>query len=72
MISEKEARAISERVGREIKHILEELESSAPGMTEGFGALMGAGGGAASFAALSTFWRLHPCAATAAESNYLY
>jgi len=55
MISEEEAKAISEKAARKIKSILEELDSNAPGMTEGLGALMGAGGGgAASFAALST------------------
>lgn len=46
---------IREKTGNDVQRILRELESNAPGMTEGLGAITGAGiGGAASLAALSS------------------
>lgn len=45
---------LREKSGKEVQRILRELESNVPGITEGFGAITGAGiGGAASLAALS-------------------
>lgn len=45
---------IREKSGNDVQRILRELESNVPGITEGFGAITGAGiGGAASLAALS-------------------
>jgi len=45
---------LREKSGEDVQRILRELESNVPGITEGFGAITGAGiGGAASLAALS-------------------
>lgn len=45
---------LREKSSRDVQRILRELESNVPGITEGFGAITGAGiGGAASLAALS-------------------
>ncbi|MDP3010681.1 MAG: hypothetical protein Q8N30_16635 [Methylococcales bacterium] len=53
-LTEEEINKMREKSGTDIQRILRELESNAPGMTEGLGAITGAGiGGAASFAALS-------------------
>lgn len=55
MLSQEEERIIREESGERVQIILKELESNVPGITEGFGALTGAGvGGAASFVALSS------------------
>ena len=54
-LTEQEIENIRENSGNDVKRILQELESNIPGITEGFGAITGAGiGGAASLAALST------------------
>jgi hypothetical protein len=54
-LSEKEISELREKSGKDIQRILRDLESNVPGITEGFGAITGAGiGGAASLAALST------------------
>jgi hypothetical protein len=53
-LTTQEINNLREKSGADIKHILRELESNVPGITEGFGAITGAGiGGAASLAALS-------------------
>jgi len=45
---------LREKSGEDVQRIFRELESNVPGITEGFGAITGAGiGGAASLAALS-------------------
>ena len=54
-LTTEEVNKISEESGAEVQRILKELESNVPGITEGLGAITGAGiGGAASFVALST------------------
>jgi hypothetical protein len=53
-LTEAEINNIRENAGKDVQRILRDLESNVPGITEGFGALTGAGvGGAASLAALS-------------------
>jgi hypothetical protein len=53
-LTEEEINDLREKSGKEVQRILQELESNVPGITEGFGAITGAGiGGAASLAALS-------------------
>ena len=53
-LTEQEINDIREKSGNNVQRILRELESNVPGITEGFGAITGAGlGGAASLAALS-------------------
>jgi hypothetical protein len=54
-LTELEINTIREKAGTDVQRILRELESNAPGLAEGFGAITGAGvGGAASLTALST------------------
>lgn len=53
-LTTEEISALREKSSRDVQRILRELESNVPGITEGFGAITGAGiGGAASLAALS-------------------
>ncbi|MDD4904869.1 MAG: hypothetical protein PHD39_01745 [Methylobacter tundripaludum] len=53
-LTTQEINDLREKSGRDVQGILRELESNVPGITEGFGAITGAGiGGAASLAALS-------------------
>lgn len=53
-LTTQELNDIREKSGQEVQRILRELESNVPGITEGLGAITGAGiGGAASLAALS-------------------
>lgn len=53
-LTTQEINDLREKSGRDVQRILRELESNVPGITEGFGAITGAGiGGAASLAALS-------------------
>jgi len=53
-LTTQEINDIREKSGSDVQCILRELESNVPGITEGFGAITGAGiGGAASLAALS-------------------
>ena len=53
-LTPEEINKMKEKSGADIQRILRELESNVPGITEGFGAITGAGiGGAASLAALS-------------------
>lgn len=52
--TEEEFDNIRKKSGADVQRILRELESNVPGITEGFGAITGAGiGGVAAFAALS-------------------
>lgn len=54
-LTEEEINKMREKSGEDVQRILRELESNVPGITEGFGAITGAGiGGAASLAALSS------------------
>jgi len=54
-LTPEEINKMKEKSGADIQRILRELESNAPGITEGFGAITGAGiGGAASLALLSS------------------
>ena len=53
-LTTQEINDLREKSGSDVQRILRELESNVPGITEGFGAITGAGiGGAASLAALS-------------------
>lgn len=53
-LTTQEINDLREKSGGDVQRILRELESNVPGITEGFGAITGAGiGGAASLAALS-------------------
>ncbi|MDD5753398.1 MAG: hypothetical protein PHN45_01410 [Methylococcales bacterium] len=52
-LTEQEINELREKSGKDVQRILRELESNAPELAEGFGAITGAGiGGAASLAAL--------------------
>jgi len=53
MLSQEEANRIREKSSKKVQKILKELESNVPGITEGFGAVAGAGiGGATSYITL--------------------
>lgn len=54
-LTTEEIEYLRENIGKDVQRILRELESDAPGSTEGFGAITGAGiGAAASLTALSS------------------